>query len=311
MRLLITGATGFVGREVLRQARAAGHAARILARDPHSPSARAAAKEFGAELRPGNVLRGDTLAGAAQGCDAVLHLVGIISEIGEQTFENVHFHATANVLAAARQAGVARYLQMSALGTRPQAASRYHQTKWQAEEAVRASGLAWTILRPSLIFGPEDQFVNLFAGLSRWSPVLPVMGSGRAHFQPVAVKDVATAFVLALEVPSAQGATFDLCGPDRVTMPQLLREVLAAVGRRRLVLRIPLPIARWQARMLEFIYPRFLRRAPPLNCDQLIMLQEENVGDPEPARLCFGLRLTPFGEGIRRYLQPRVGISPR
>lgn len=305
MRLLITGATGFVGREVLRQARAAGHELRALVRRLNSATARAAAAQFGAELRAGDVLDRATLAGVAEGCDAVIHLVGIISEAGRQTFENVHLRATENILAAVRDAGVPRHVQMSALGTRPNAVARYHQTKWRAEEAVRASGLAWTILRPSLIFGPEDHFVNLFARMSTWSPGLPVIGPGTAQLQPVAVEDVAACFVRAVAEPRAVGATLDVCGPDRFTLPEILREILAAQRRRRCLLRIPLPVARAQATVLEQVFPKLLRRAPPLNRDQLVMLQEDNVGHPTPAAELFGLRLTPFRDGIRRYLGAR------
>jgi len=307
MRLLITGATGFVGREVLRQARAAGHELRVLVRDPTSPSARATGAEFGAELRAGNVLDAATLTDVARDCDAVIHLVGIISEYGRQTFEQVHVRATEHVLAATQAAGVRRYVQMSALGTRPGAGSRYHQTKWAAEEAVRASGLAWTILRPSLIFGPEDHFVNLFARLSRWSPVLPVMGPGTALLQPVAVEEVAACFVRAVAEPRAVTGSFDVCGPDRFTLPEILREILAALGRRRWLLRVPLSVARVQAALLEKLFPLLLQKASPLNRDQLLMLLEDNVGNPEPANTLFGITSTRFAAGIRRYLRPDSG----
>jgi NADH dehydrogenase len=304
MHLLITGASGFVGREVLRQARAAGHRCRVLARDPGNARAHAIQAEFNAELRAGDVLDALSLVGAAEGCDAVIHLVGIISEVGRQKFEHVHVSATRNVLAAARSAGVQRYIHMSALGTRPHAASRYHQTKWAAEESVRASGLDWTVLRPSLVFGPEDHFVNLFARLSKWSPVLPVMGPGRAQLQPVAVEDVAACFVRAVTQPESAQATLDVCGPERFTLPEILREILAALGRRRWLLHIPLPVARTQAAILEAIFPRLLRQAPPLNRDQLLMLQEDNTGNPEPANRLFGIKPMGFKEGIRKYLRP-------
>ena len=195
MKVLVTGATGFVGREIVRQLHAAGHTIRILARSPHSPRVQEAVSRCGAEVHPGDVLDAASLDGALNGMDAVIHLVGIISEVGESTFENVHTRGTGNMVAAARQAGVRRFVHMSALGTRPNAVSRYHQTKWAAEELVRHSGLDFTIFRPSLIYGPEDQFVNLFARMIRLSPVVPLMGSPRARFQPVPVETVAAAFV--------------------------------------------------------------------------------------------------------------------
>ncbi|MFN3410063.1 MAG: complex I NDUFA9 subunit family protein [Limisphaerales bacterium] len=314
MRVLVTGATGFVGREVCRQLGAAGHGIRILARDPEravggpSKPGKGPSPPFSpGEIRGGNLLDPASLAGVADGCDAVIHLVGIISEIGEQTFENVHTRATRNVLAEARRAGVRRWIQMSALGTRPAAVSRYHQTKWAAEEAVRASGLEWTILRPSLIYGPEDHFVNLFARMARWSPVLPVMGSGNNLLQPVAVENVARAFVAALTEPRSVGQTLDVCGAERLTFLAVLDAILAALGRRRFKLRIPWPVARVQAALLERLFPLVLRQAPPLNRDQLLMLQEDNVGDGTRADEWFGLRHASFAADIRRYVgRPEV-----
>jgi NADH dehydrogenase len=305
MRVLVSGATGFVGREILGRLHAAGYSIRIIARTPESPPARAAAERFQAEILPGDLLDASSLAGAALHCDAVIHLAGIISEAGRQTFENIHLHATENVLAAARRAGTRRFIHMSALGTRPDAVSRYHQTKWAAEEAVRASGLDWTIFRPSLVFGPGDQFVNLFARMSRFSPVLPVMGSATVILQPVSVDDVASAFVQSIGEPAARGRVFDLCGPERFTFPEILREILRVCGRRRWIVRMPRPVARFQAAMLEAVYPTLLGKAPPLNRDQLLMLLEDNVGNPAPAWDLFGIRPLPFGEGIARYLERR------
>jgi NADH dehydrogenase len=317
MQVLVSGATGFVGREILGQLHAAGHSIRILARSPESPPARAASAQFQAEIHAGDLLDASSIAGAARGCDAVIHLAGIISEVGRQTFENIHLHATENMLAAAQRDGVRRFIHMSALGTRPDAMSRYHKTKWAAEEAVRASGLDWTLFRPSLIFGPGDQFVNLFARLARFSPVLPVMGSPTTKFQPVSVGDVASAFVKSIAEPASFGRVFDLAGPEQFTFPEILREILRVSGRRRWIVQVPAPVARVQAAMLEALYPALLGKAPPLNRDQLLMLQEDNVGDPAPAWNLFGIRPLPFREGIGRYLgnretheriQPRSGV---
>lgn len=302
MEVLVTGGTGFVGREVLRQLAAAGHAARMLVRRPDSPSALALERRFGVRIVRGDALDPATLPAGMAGADAVIHLVGIISEVGRNTFENAHTRATENVVRAAREAGVQRHVQMSALGSRPGAASRYHRTKWAAEEIVRGSSLAWTILRPSLIYGPEDHFVNLFARLSRWSPVLPVMGAGAGLLQPVSVEATAACFVRALTEPRCEGQTIEVCGADRLSFVELLREILAVLGRRRLLLHVPLPLARLQARALEFIFPRLLGQAAPLNRDQLLMLQEDNVGDPGPATTLFGLPEESFRQGISRFL---------
>ncbi len=295
MNVLVSGGSGFVGREIVRQLVAAGHHVQVLSRgirrlDPAVRSVR------------GSVLDPGSLPEACAGCDAVVHLVGIISEIGGQTFERVHVDGTRNLLVAARAAGVPRFIHMSALGTRPDAVARYHRTKWAAEESVRASGLDWTIFQPSLVFGPGDHFVGLFARISRWSPVLPVMGDGQALLQPVVVDEVARCFAGALQRPESIGRTFDLCGSERLSFDEVLDAILAATGRRRMKLHIPLPIVRLQAAVMEAVFPRVFRRSSPLNRDQLLMLSEDNVGDPVPASLMFRYRPTGFRAGISRLL---------
>jgi len=302
MKVLVTGATGFVGREIVRQLHEGGQTIRILARSRTAPRVQEAVSRYGAEAYPGDVLDAASLDGASREMDAVIHLVGIIAEAGNSTFENVHTRGTGNIVAAARQAGVRRFVQMSALGTRPHAASRYHQTKWAAEELVRHSGLDFTIFRPSLIYGPEDQFVNLFARLSRLSPVVPLMGSPSARFQPVPVETVAAAFVRALGEPKSVGQTYDLCGPEALTLSEIVGRILDVLQRRRLKVQVPLGLARCQAVGLEFLFRRLLRRASPLNRDQLIMLQEDNVGNPQAANDLFGLKPVSVQEGIARYL---------
>jgi NADH dehydrogenase len=295
MTVLVTGGSGFVGREIVRQLQAAGHNVRVLVRGTRrsTPTVRTV---------HGSVLRPSTLASACAGCDAVIHLVGIISEIAEQTYENVHTEGTCNVISAAKATGITRLVHMSALGTRPDAVARYHRSKWAAEDAVRASGLAWTIFRPSLVYGSGDGFVNLFARMSRWSPMLPVIGDGTNLLQPIAVEDVAHCFVGALAKLIAVGQTYDLCGLERFRFSEVLDEILAATGRRRWKSHIPMPLARTQASLLESIFPRVFRRAPPLNRDQLRMLAEDNVGDPSAACRAFCFEPMKFREGIRRFL---------
>jgi len=248
------------------------------------------------------VLDASGLPKTMQGMDAVIHLVGIISEIGAQTFENVHTRATQNVVQSALIAGARRFLHMSALGTRPNAVSRYHQTKWAAEQAVSQSLLDWTIFRPSLIYGPQDQFVNLFARMAKWSPVLPVMAKKNATFQPVEVEDVARCFVRALNESRSVRHVFDVCGPDRLTLAQILRAILKATNRKCLLVPFPIELTKPMAGLMEFVYPKLLKRPPPLNRNQLQMLQENNVGEPQWTTDLFKLEQTPFEEGIGKYL---------
>lgn len=301
MDIAVTGGSGFVGRAVARDLSSRGDQVRLILRRPLSrdqidafpPGIRLAVTDFGNPA---------SLANALAGADAVIHLIGIISECPPQTFEVVHRELTARCLDAARTAGVPRWVHMSALGTRPNARSRYHQTKWAGECLVRDSSLAWSILRPSLIYGAEDHFTNLFARMSALSPVIPILGPGHHLLQPVSVAAVASAFAQALHEPAARGATYDLCGPERIALAEVVRTILSVLGRRRLLLRIPWPLARAQAWCLEGIYRGLLRRPPPLNRDQILMLQEDNVGDGSAADRLFGLHHAPFRDGLDAYL---------
>jgi uncharacterized protein YbjT (DUF2867 family) len=294
--MVVTGATGFVGREIVRQARAEGFAVRAIVREPKA--GRALADEFGAEWLHGNVIYAPSLEGAMDGAKCVIHLVGIIHEWKENTFQRVHVDATVNVLEAAKKAGVKRFVHMSALGTGPDGRCRYHQTKWAAEEAVRKSGLAWTIFRPSLIYGPGDKAINVLANVLRRSPFVPVLGDGRSEIQPVSVENVAKCFVAAARNDQAIGQTFDLCGPEAFTWNELYDKLLSCLGLRRPKLHLPLPIARMQAAVFEKLLPH-----PPFTRDQLIMTQEDNVGDPEPAMRTFFFQQESFEEGVERYLK--------
>jgi len=302
MKVFVTGATGFVGREIVRQLHKMGHLIRILARNRKSPRVQETTSRWGLELHPGNVLDAASLDGGLNGIEAVIHLVGIIAEVGESTFERVHTEGTRNIVAAAQQAEVRRFVHMSALGTRPNAASRYHQTKWAAEELVRRSGLEFTIFRPSLIYGSQDQFINLFARIIRLSPIVPLLTSPRARFQPVPVEAVAAAFVKSLAEPKSAGQTYDLCGPEALTLSEIVDHILTVLRRKRLKLQVPLAFARCQAACMEVVFRRLLRKASPLSRDQLILLQEDNVGNPQPTNELFGLKPVPLRLGIARYL---------
>jgi NADH dehydrogenase len=301
MKIVVTGGTGFVGREVVRQLLNAGHQVRCIARGGRPV-------QDGVDFVRGSVLEFATLPSVFAGAEAVIHLVGIIGEVGDQTFERVHTSGTANAVHAARAAGIRRFVHMSALGTRPNAVARYHRSKWEAEERLRRSELRWTIFRPSLIYGPGDDFVNRFVRMARWSPVLPVLGPGDRRLQPVAVEAVAHAFMQSLTVPESEGQIFDLCGPRSYTFPELLDRIMEAAGLRRRQIHLPLPLARLGARVLETVFPAVLGRPAPLNGDQIQMLQEDNVGDPGPAERMLGMPVIGFEDGLRRFVPVRGRI---
>jgi NADH dehydrogenase len=294
--LFVTGATGFVGHALLQRLCAAGHVVRCLVRRGSEADLRG----LGAIARiEGDVLTRRGLDEGMAGCDAVVHLVGIIREhrASGVTFERVHVEGTQNVLDAARAAGVARYLHMSALGTRPGAVSRYHRTKWAAEEAVRGSGLGWTIFRPSIIYGRGDGLVTMLAAMVRRLPVVPVIGSGSQRMQPVAVEQVAAGFAGALDAPASIKRTYEVGGPNPVTMLELLDLIGRALGRHRVrKIHVPLGLMRPMARVFHRL-PGF-----PITPDQLLMLGQDNVCDPRPFHDAFDLEPIPLVQGLERLL---------
>ncbi len=293
--IIITGATGFVGRHIVKRALADGHQVRAIVRELNTETK--ALARLGVDIFHGNVLYAPSLEGAMDGATCVLHLVGIIHEWKENTFARVHTQATSHVIDATKKAGVHRYIHMSALGARPDAKSLYHQTKWAAEELVRKSGLGWTIFRPSLIYGAGDKSVNVFAKIAQRFPFVPVLGSGKSKVQPIAIEDVATAFVRAIKNDSSIGKNYDLCGPEALTWNALFDYLCDRYKIQKPKLHLPLSIAKIQA----LLFDKTLQY-PPFNSDQLIMATEDNTGDPLPAQRDFILELESFQQGLARNL---------
>ncbi|NVN89043.1 MAG: complex I NDUFA9 subunit family protein [Desulfuromonadales bacterium] len=291
MKIFISGGTGFVGGHVTRELLSRGHELCLLVHR-RSPAVE------GVEQIEGDVTRLESFQSSLQGCQAVINLVGIIRELPSKgiTFERLHMLATANMLAATQAAGIRRYLQMSALGTRPDARSNYHISKYRAEELVRAAHLDWTILRPSLIYGPKDAFINMLAGQLRHAPIMPVMGNGRYRLQPIHADDVARCFALSLEKPETVGQCFELCGSDRLSYVDLLDAIAAAMGKPApLKPHAPLGLMKLIIPVMQHL-PQF-----PITSDQLQMLLEENICDGCWQKT-FGFKPRDFREGIREYL---------
>lgn len=292
MRIFIAGGTGFVGAHLVKALREKGHELRLLVHRRSSGST------DGIDQAEGDVTSLESFGQAVNGCDAVINLVGIIREFPSRgiTFDRLHVQATVNMLAATRTAGIRRYLQMSALGTRPDAVSRYHQTKFRAEELVRSSGLDATILRPSLIYGPKDAFINMLADQLRLAPVMPVIGSGTYRLQPIHADDVARCFALALELPETIGQCYELCGNNRLSYVELLDAVASAMGRPA-PLKPHMPLG-----LMKMIIP-IMQRVPqfPITMDQLQMLVEENICDGCWKRV-FRFEPLDFQKGIQAYL---------
>lgn len=319
--ILITGGNGFVGRAIVRALSERGYRTRILTR-------RAESERFGPPPAGTEVLEGDpfdpaVLDRATEDVKGIIHLVGIIAETQGNTFEKVHVELTRRVLDAAQRAGVTRYVHMSAINTRDGAPSRYHQTKFAAEQLVRASSLKWTILRPSLIYGPGDGFISLFVHLmSLPFRQFPLIGDGSTKLQPISVEDVANGFASTLPNLDTIGRTLELVG-ETVTYRDLvllagraagLNPVLVTTPYPSAFVEIPLAIVRG-ARPAVFPLPPILFRflawhweilpipfPAPITNDQITMMLEDQCGDPQPMLQLLGLQPIPFADGLARYL---------
>ena len=243
--ILVTGGTGFVGSHLVRRMREQGLPVRALVRHPEKA---ADLKALGAELAPGDINDTASLEKACAGVERIVHLVGIIQETPRATFEKIHVEGTRNLLQAAKTAGVRHFLYQSALGTRPGAKSEYHKTKWQAEELVRESGIPFTILRPSLIYGPGDQFTLRLAQMIARSPVLPVIGSGKSKVQPIYIDDVVNCIVKAVTGDSFLNEIYEIGGPEQLTYEEVTKAIAHAMGIHRPVVRMPLLFMKPMAR---------------------------------------------------------------
>jgi len=301
----VFGGSGFIGRQVVRRLAADGWIVRAAVRDP---VAAAFLKTMGDPAQVNPVMADITdpagVAAAVAGADAVVNLVGILFEKGRAGFDAVHARGAAHVAEAAKAAGITRLVHMSALGADRNSPSAYARSKAAGEEAVLAAIPGATIIRPSVVFGPDDDFFNRFGRLARLSPVLPVFtgdgfrpihtetgydvdwfGSGGPTFQPVYVGNVADAIVRPLAVPALAGRIYELGGPRRYTLKEIMELVLRETGQTCRIVPLPFAVGRIQAALLSLL------PTPPLTADQLLLMRVDNVvrgGKPGLAELGIG-----------------------
>ncbi len=291
MKILVTGATGFVGPSIVHALRAESRDVRALVRRPDRASSLAA---LGVELVSGDVTDPESLKAAADGCTHVVHLVAIIKGRTDD-FHRVMTVGTRNLLAAAKAAGVERFVLMSALGTSEATGVPYYEAKLAEERDVISSGLEYTIFRPSFIFGPGGGALATFMRQVRLSPVVTVIGNGVQRSQPIWRDDVAAYFARAVDDPNAANRLFELGGPDTVDWDGLYRTIAKVLGKRRPLVHVPFGIARTGARLTEWL------PGAPLSADQVTMLQgADNVVSNSDAVDTFSIPLLPLEEQIRR-----------
>jgi uncharacterized protein YbjT (DUF2867 family) len=296
--ILIAGGTGFVGGGIVRELARRGKPVAVLT---HST---ARAKRFpGLDLdfREGDVTRPESLALAMHGVESVVGSQQFPNSPIENpsegyTFEKVDAEGTENLVRAAKAAGVKRYVYLSGAGAAPEG-PHWFRAKWRAETAVRESGLTYTILRPSWVYGPEDRSLNRFLSMSRFLPFVPLIGNaGKQRMQPVFIDDVGRAVAESLDNPAAADQIFELGGPDVMSMTDVVRTALQVAGRKRLLLSSPKPVMKLVASVLQFAPGR------PLTPDAVEFITGDALGDPAAIQRALGLRVTPLREGLATYL---------
>ncbi|MEZ5892913.1 MAG: complex I NDUFA9 subunit family protein [Parvularculaceae bacterium] len=290
---VVFGGSGFVGRNVVRELAKRGWRVRVAVRRPHHAQFLRTMGAVGQiQLAQCNIRYMPSIAQAIKGADAVVNLVGILYQSGNQKFHALQAAGAANIARAAADAGVTTFVHMSAIGADAESESLYARSKGEGEKAVRAAVPAATILRPSVIFGQEDQFFNKFATMAGFFPALPLIGGGATKFQPVYVDDVADAACEALSRPDAAAKTYELGGPRVYTFRELMELMLSETGQRRLLLPVPFPLASLMglggeiAGWLPFV-------KPPVTRDQVKLLKHDNV----------------VGDGARTIAD--LGVNPR
>ena len=281
MKIAITGANGFVGRGLVQALIEKGHRVKWLLRRPNPDP-----DPERIESVVGSLGDDQALAELCAGADAVCHLVAVIRERGPANFHNVNVVGTQRVLAAASSAGVDRFIHLSALGADPDSPYAYLRSKGLGEDAVKSSGLSFTILRASVIYGPGDEFINLLGAVALALPAVPIVGSGANLFQPISRRNVCEIVCRCLEGEEHHRRTYELGGPDKLRYDEIVRAIAAEMGLRRLFVRLPIGIMSPAARLMNNFLPH-----PPVTTGQLDLLGADNVAADNAAESVFALDL--------------------
>ncbi len=271
--IVITGASGYVGSHITRRLAEAGRAVRAVIRNRQRAEREARLHGLGVEWFEADVTRVDTLLPAFEGASAVVHTVAIAIEKGRNTYEAINYQGTVNVVEAMKVKGVRRLINLSQLGADAKLPYRFLASKGRAQEYVAASGLDWTAFRPSAIWGPEDEFANSFARLIPLTPIIfPIVGDETSRFQLVWIEDVVTSVIKALDDPETIGKEYELGGPEILTLEEIERRTLQALGARRWLVRFPMPVLRLFVALMEALLP-----VPPVTRGLLELLAVSNV----------------------------------
>jgi uncharacterized protein YbjT (DUF2867 family) len=292
--ILVTGGSGFVGGHIVHELRLLELPVRCLVRDPRKASTLGA---WGCELAEGDMTDPSSLGRAAEGVETVVHLVAI-RQGSRERFRRIMVEGTRDLLVAAKDAGVRRFVLMSALGTSGETKNLvpYYEAKWEMERQVRAAGIPFVIFRPSFIFAPDGGILPTFAKLAKLSPVTPIIGSGRQRIQPIWADDVARYFAAGVRRVDVTGRVFELGGPDVVTWNDFWARLKVALGLHRPSIHVPVALMKVNALVTERLPGNI-----PLTRDLLKMLEHgDNVVSTDDALRTFELPLVPLDDQLRR-----------
>ena len=294
MKVAVTGASGFVGQHLVKRLLDDNHEVTALIRSGRlEESLSRRVNEY-----YGSVEDTASMVAAFGGQEAVIHLVGLIAETKTKTFEKTVAQGTANLVDACRAAGIRKIVFLSALGTAPNAQTKYHRTKYAAEQVISKSGLDFTILRASVIFGPGDGFISLLSRLISKMPFTPVIGDGRYQLQPIFIDDLTRSMAGALAAKEASGEIIDLAGPEKLEYLEILDILKSVMGKRKMNFFVPVALMRPMAFLLEK-----LMKPAPLTRDQLVMMEMGNTGDITKMRELLGIEPTSLENGLRTYMR--------
>ncbi|MBI5205954.1 MAG: complex I NDUFA9 subunit family protein [Nitrospirae bacterium] len=294
MNIFIAGASGFVGGHLIDALLKDENKLRCLARSERTQKL---LEEKGVEVVSGDITEPETLAGALNGIDFVIHLVGIMEEKGTVTFEKVHVEGTKNLVAEAKRAGVKHFFYQSALGADKSSWSGYLRTKAEAEEIVKASGIPYTIFRPSLIIGPWDGFTKKLSDIIKMSPVIPVPGDGKSKFQPVYINDWVKCMLKVIASPESFRGAFDIGGLQQLTYNEIVRTLADAMKVKKAIVHMPMGLMKFGALLAEKTISLL-----PVTSDQLRLLEADNICDVNSVEKSFGFKPMKYRKALEAFI---------
>jgi len=306
MRIFIAGGTGFIGQHLLRALDGKGYEIRCLARTQERA---ALCRKSGFEAAIGDITDRESLAGCLEGVDMVVHLVGIIEDRGEMTFERVHVEGTRNLVDEAKGAGVRHFFYQSALGASLKSTARYQRTKAEAEEIVKESGIPYTIFRPSIVIGENDGFTEKLKELVMLGPLVPVPGDGTAKFQPIYVGDWVRCFLGIINNDDAIGKIYEFGGPEHLTYNEMIAQLMDVMGVRKPLIHLPMALAKAGIPFLgvsQKIAGLLGRRIPTVTDEQLTLLGVDNICDLDSVEKNFGFKPIAYSAALKRFITSRA-----